>query len=282
MKDRSGFITFLRLLGYFLPGNYLKTAFYLNVIAKPRKALRNLLNNFYRMDHIYDVLKEVKGKYKGNFSILEFGTANGYAFTKMLYATKYLRLDHQVTVHAFDSFEGLRESKDPRDQGIVAENWEEGQFLGNYEKLERYCRKHYKNYQFHKGYYEDTLTKESLTFLKDNPPILVWIDCDYYSSSLTIFKYLITYLPNGCVLYFDDYDFNYGSRLTCEAKLVHEINHGLFGDNIELVLDRNLSMDSRRIYRFIDITSTIRYEPISTQEGWFGKARSRTNDSPMP
>lgn len=69
--DKSPLITILRLIGNFLPGDYLKTIFYLNAIAKPRKALRSLLNSFYRMDRIYDVLEEFKSTYKGNFSILE-------------------------------------------------------------------------------------------------------------------------------------------------------------------------------------------------------------------
>jgi hypothetical protein len=53
------------------------------------------------------------------------------------------------------------------------------------------------------------------------------------------------------VIYFDDLDnLNYGSRFTGESRLVHEINCGLFGDNIELVADTALSLFSRRIYRF--------------------------------
>ena len=135
-RDRSSFITILRLLAKILPGDYLKTAFYLNVIAKPRKAVRLMLSTFYRMDHIYEVLKEFKNTYNGNFSILEFGTAQGYSFTKMLYATKYLQMDHRVVVHAFDSFEGLAASDDPAEQ----RRWSEGAFKGDYEVLEAYCR----------------------------------------------------------------------------------------------------------------------------------------------
>src|SRR5687767_10982932 len=86
IADRSALITVLRVLGKLLPGDYLKTTFYLKAIAIPRKALRYLLNSFYRMDHIYDVLKEFKSTYGGSFSVLEFGTANGHSFTKMLYA----------------------------------------------------------------------------------------------------------------------------------------------------------------------------------------------------
>lgn len=265
-----------------MPGNYLKTTLYLNVISKPRKVLRNLLNSFYRLDHIYDVLKEFKSTYKGKFSILEFGTADGYSFTKMLYATKYLHMDERVIVQAFDSFEGMPAAIDLKDQDMIAnDGWVEGQFRGNYKELEDYCRQRYKNYRIHKGYFEETLTNEFLNSLKTHLPILVWIDCDYYSSARTVFERLIPYLPSGCVIYFDDYDFNFGSRFTGEARLIHEINHGVFGDKIELVLDRNLSLNSNRVYRFIDYESDLQYERLF-KENWASQLRRRTNDSPMP
>jgi len=54
MADKSGFITLLRYVGMVLPGDYIKTFFYLNFIAKPRKFIRLCLESFYRMDHIYD------------------------------------------------------------------------------------------------------------------------------------------------------------------------------------------------------------------------------------
>lgn len=280
--DKSALITVLRLIGKFLPGDYLKTTIYLNAIAKPRKALRLLLNSFYRIDHIYDVLKEVKSKYKGNFSILEFGTADGYAFTKMLYATKYLDMSDRVIVHAFDSFEGMPAAKDAKDQDMVAnDGWVEGQFRSNYQRLEEYCHQRYKNYQIHPGYFEESITDEFLQSLKVNQPILVWIDCDYYSSAKTVFQRLIPYLPSGCVIYFDDIDFNYGSRFTGEARIIYEVNQGMFGNNIELVLDRKLSMESNRIYRFIRFESDNHYEQIY-KTNYANILHHRSNDSPLP
>ena len=279
----SPLMTILRLFSKLLPGDYLKTLFYLNLIEKPRRLLRLSLNTFYRMDHIYAVLKEFKHHYKGNFSILEFGTSDGYAFTKMLYATKYLNMADRVIVHTFDSFKGMPSPADEKDQDLIAnDSWVEGQFRGRYEELEEYCSKRYKNYQIHKGYFNETLTEGLLSSFKTHLPILVWIDCDYYSSARTVFEKLIFCLPNGCVIYFDEYEqFNFGSRFTGEARLVYEINHGLFGDDIELVLDSNLSLNTKRIYRFIRCKSPIRYERLSKSE-WATQVHKRTNDSPLP
>ncbi len=280
--DKSPFIVLLRRLGKLLPGNYLKTTVYLNLVHKPRKILRRLLNSFYRMDIIYEVIQEFKNQYKGNFSILEFGTADGYSFTKMLYATKYLDMDNRITVHTFDSFEGMPASVDAKDKDVIADDgWVEGQFKGRYQELEDYCRSHYKNYQIHKGYFQDTLTDENLSFLKNNLPILVWIDCDYYSSTRTVFDKLIPYLPNGCVVYFDDYDFNFGSRFTGEARIVYEINQGVLGEGIELILDRELSLNSNRVYRFIRFESDLHFERLY-KRNLASQLRQRTNDSPMP
>jgi hypothetical protein len=277
-RDRSSFITILRLLAKILPGDYLKTAFYLNVIAKPRKAVRLMLSTFYRMDHIYEVLKEFKNTYNGNFSILEFGTAQGYSFTKMLYATKYLQMDHRVVVHAFDSFEGLAASDDPAEQ----RRWSEGAFKGDYEVLEAYCQERYRNYKIHKGYFEDTLTESVLEELATQPPILIWIDCDYYEPARMVLERLVPYLPNGCVFYFDDVDVEFGSRFSGEAKLIYEINQGLLSDDIELVLDKKLSLDSRRIYRFVNGKNGRQYERLPDSHWAAGIPRPLGNNSPLP
>ena len=281
MTDRSLLIALLQAIGILLPGDYLKTAFYRTAVARPRRALRRALNAFYRMDQIYAVLEEAKA-YKGQFSILEFGTHNGYAFTKMLYATEYMGLADRVTVHSFDSFEGLPAPVDRRDESVVPNRFvfAEGQYRGNYAELHQYCRGRYRNYAIHKGYFEDSLTPELLETFRDQLPLLLWIDCDYYSSTHTVMTRLLPFIPSGCVVYFDDYNYNFGSRLTGEARFVHELNRQEFGDGIELVLDRELGLDSGSVYRFVRLEGGARYEqltPAITRRG-----RQRGNGSALP
>ena len=282
MKDESNFIAILRTIERFIPGNYLKTFFYLNFISRPRQAIRLSLNSFYRMDYIFGVLNEIKQNYKGHFSILEFGVADGYSFTKKLYATKYLKMDDRVMLYGFDTFEGMPEAKDIYDKDIIAnDGWVKGQFKGNYESLNEYCSKHYNNFSLFKGYFEDSLDITFLEKLKTELPILIWIDCDYYSSAKVVFDRLIPFIPNGCVIYFDEYEFNYGSRFTGEAKIVYEINSGKFGDGIELVLDSMLSMNSQRIYRMINLNNPTQYQRLYSVND-VSNLRRRTNDSPLP
>jgi len=279
----SPLLKILRALTWLIPGDYLKTAIYLNCIERPRRTLRSALNTFYRMDHIYAVIREFRNNYRGNFSILEFGTADGYSFTKMLYATRYLKMEHRVTVHTFDSFEGMPPAADARDLDLVGgDSWAPGQFRGRYEHLRRYCESKYRNFRIHKGYFEESITPQVLESLRSELPILVWVDCDYYSSAKVIMERLLPYLPNGCVLYFDEYDnMNYGSRLTGEARLVHEINGGVFGEDIELVRDDELGLNSKRVYRFVRFGTSLRYSPLSTENAP-NVVHVRTNDSPLP
>jgi len=100
-----------------------------------------------------------------------------------------------------------------------------------------------------------------LDSLRHDPPILVWFDADDYGSTRQPFERLLPYLPNGCVIYLDEYGpQSFGARDPGEARLVYEVNHGMFGTDVELVLDPALSLDSRRVYRFERTGSTLGYE----------------------
>ncbi|MET0658624.1 MAG: class I SAM-dependent methyltransferase [Steroidobacteraceae bacterium] len=281
-RPKSPLLRLLRVFSALLPGDYLKTAFYLNCIDLPRRAIRDALHTFYRYDHVYGVLKEFR-EHPGKFSLIEFGTSDGYSFVKLLYATKYLHLADRVIVHGFDSFEGMPVAVDESDEDwITRDNWVPGQFRGSYEKLDAYCSRHYSNYRLHKGYFEQSIDEEFLDSLQSYPPILVWIDCDYYSSARTVFERMRDHLPNGCVVYFDDLDnLNYGSRLTGEARLVHEINAEEFGEKIELIPDERLSLYSRRLYRFFRVPPNRIYE-TEMERGTATQVHRRSNGSPLP
>ena len=282
MKEDGGiFISILKVIGNLVPGTYLKTFTYLNCISAPRKFLRKSLGAFYRMDHVYDVLTELKTRYKGNASILEFGVADGYALVKKLYAARYLKVEDRVVVHGFDTFEGLPEVTSSADDALVrGAEWTQGHYHGRYENLLNYCRSKYDNVQLHRGLFEETITDEFLQTLVERPPILIWIDCDYYTSTKAVFERLIPYIPTGCIVYFDDINFNFRSRLTGEMRVVWEINQGKFGEGIELVPDPDLSLSSDRIYRFVNVNQDKSFELLDSIEQ--DPVRRRRDDSPLP
>jgi hypothetical protein len=280
-RKSGAFAAALGMLGRCLPGEHFKTAVYLNCIAAPRKMLREAATSFYRMDHIYEVLGQFRDQYDGRFSILEFGVADGYTFTKQLFATRYLGMTDRVMVHGFDTFTGLPEWTDPADQAMVGgDEWIPGMFHGRYEELKNHCDRKYPNYQLHKGLFEDTITDEFLASLQEFVPILIWIDCDYYISTKQIFEKMIDHIPSGCVVYFDDIEYNFGSRFTGEMRIVSEINNGRFGDGVELVRDRNLSWNSDRIYRFINLNAKTKHR-LKPQVGGH-HVRHRGDGSPFP
>lgn len=282
MRARPPAIRALHGLGRLVPGEYLRTLVYRALVARPRKALRVALGGFYRFEHVYDVLEEFTTRYEGRFSVLELGTAAGYALTKMLYATRYLGVEDRVTVHGFDTFAGLPAPVDDADLGLVDDDgWGEGQFQASYRELEDHCRARYRNYRLHPGRFEETLTPERLEALCDEPAILVWIDCDYYSSTRLALARLVPYLPSGCVLYFDDVDFNFGSRFTGERRAIHELNQGGFGEGLELVPDLRLGLDSGRVYRFVARDARVRYRTVRRAAAPRG-ARPARDGSPFP
>jgi len=255
MKQQSGFFKALGMIGRVVPGERLRTWVYLNLFYAPRKFMRSVATGFYRMDHIYEVLSEFRDTYQGRFSILEFGVAGGYSFTKKLHAVRYLGMEEMVMVHGFDTFQGLPEVDHEADKALVGgDEWIAGHYRGQKEQLEAYCQtKGYRNYRLHQGLFEDTLTPEVLAELAEWRPMLVWLDCDYYSSTRTALERILPVLPSGSVLYFDDIYYNFSSRLTGQMKLVAEVNQGRLGGQVELVPDAALSWDSERVYRFINL-----------------------------
>ena len=177
---------------------------------------------------------------------------------------------------------GCQRPNQSSDEDLIAsDGWVEGQFKSSYDSLDTYCRTKYDNYHLHKGYFEDSITDAFLESLRMTPPILVWIDCDYYSSARAVFERIIPFIPSGCTIYFDEYEFNFGSRFTGEARIVHEINHGKFGEGIELVLDHDLSLNSQRIYRFINLQTANVYQRVA-RINTSDYLHRRTNNSPLP
>jgi hypothetical protein len=282
MQEKGGlFANVLNVMGRCLPGERFKTTVYLNCVAAPRKMLREAVTGFYRMDHIYEVLREFGNHYEGRFSILEFGVADGYSFTKKLFATQYLGLTDRVVVHGFDTFSGLPDGEDTADEALVAgEEWTPGTYRGRYEDLKQYCELRYDNFRLHKGLFEDSLTNEFLFTLHEYLPILIWIDCDYYNSTKQVFDRLAPHIPTGCVVYFDDMHFNFSSRFTGEMRVVAELNNGNFGQGLELVPDRALTWNSNRVYRFINLDAKTKHRRKPRPGG--DPVRYRRDDSPFP
>ena len=130
---------------------------------------------------------------------LEFGVYKGESIN---YIAKKIP---EKTIYGFDSFEGL------------PEYWREGFNKGTFFVQELPPVE--KNVILIKGFFKDSLP----TFLKNQsgPVSFLHIDCDLYSSTTTIFKWLGDHIVDGTIIIFDEY-FNYPSWKEGEYKAFQE------------------------------------------------------------
>ena len=133
----------------------------------------------------YDTLDHALEQVSFKGIICEFGVWKGKSIN-------YIAKKNAQKVHAFDSFEGLPET--------WLSTHKKGHFaLKNMPFFE-------KNVVIHKGWFDDTLPQ----FVKEHTENISFlhIDCDLYSSTKTIFKWLDKQIVEGTIIVFDEY-FNY-------------------------------------------------------------------------
>lgn len=119
---------------------------------------------------------------------LEFGVADGASLRHVAGQTAR-------ALHGFDSFEGL------------PEHW-----AGTFERKGKFGRQGTlpevpANVTLHKGWFDETLPGFLAQHVGE-PVAFLHVDCDIYSSTVTIFRELSSRLQSGTVIVFDEY-FNY-------------------------------------------------------------------------
>ena len=109
-------------------------------------------------------------------------------------------------VYVFDSFQGLPPRKDEKDNYV---EWKEGAFKTTLPTLKNQLTRLGFNpdaptLHYVVGFYEKTLTKSLQKDLKAQPPSIVTVDVDYYSSTIRLLNWLKPILRSGAIFYFDD------------------------------------------------------------------------------
>jgi hypothetical protein len=112
---------------------------------------------------------------------IEFGVARGKSM-------RWIASRVKETVHGFDSFEGIQE------------HWN-GNPIGAFAQEKR--PKVPDNVLFHVGYFDATLPGFIETYT--DPLAFLHVDCDLYSSTVTIFEFLGNRLQPGAIVLFDEY-----------------------------------------------------------------------------
>lgn len=137
--------------------------------------------NSHRGHSVQYATKFINPEYK---HVLEFGVFEGFSLNLIRDS-----LDESYKVFGFDSFQGLPED-------WVGTDCKKGHFTTN--NFVPYIDK----VKLFRGWFEDTIPD----YLKEADTIgLLHIDCDLYSSTKTIFKYLHPYIKPGTIIVFDDW-----------------------------------------------------------------------------
>ena len=168
----------------------------------------------------------------------EFGCHSGRTFAAAMLAAKFLR--HELDAYAFDSFEGLPDTKSEED-GIFVK----GSFATSVEEFKAIILKkvgvEIGDSHLVKGFYSDTLNPITKKGLPQSVGA-VHIDVDLYKSAIDVLNFVKDFLVNGTVVLFDDwYCFSPGEnrgeqRALCEfcernadIEFVHWKNYSTFG-----------------------------------------------------
>ena len=190
----------------------------------------------------------------------EFGV--GWAGTLMNYikalkefcrrSKKDLYLYH---IFGFDSFEGLPNKISPKDDH---KEWYKGCYSNSLSDIKQKVIKQgidlrRGNVHFIKGFYEETLTPTLRNELRDYPPSIVTVDCDYYSSTKTVLEWLRPMLFSGTIFYFDDIWSFHGNPNYGELGAINEFNKAGKGQLTPIPLfglNSKIFIYSRREFEF--------------------------------
>lgn len=175
--------------------------------------LAKFLNKFLprqKSEERTDFLKKImnfvhKCKIPGDY--LEFGVFKGSTFFEVYRIAKAKRLN-DMRFFAFDSFEGLPESK-----GIDKESrqFEKGEYHATIEQFKSHIKKHAvtggdpKDIVVVPGWFDKVLKPELKSRLKMKSAAVVWIDSDLYESAVQVLDFVVDLLVDGTIIVFDDW-----------------------------------------------------------------------------
>ncbi len=167
---------------------------------------------------------------KGHY--YEFGLGSGDTFLQFYHALKrYSRKircnnikDAEIQMFGFDCFEGLPGATTDYDSTPF---WDKGSFACSKKNFENIMSKNNveKNiYHLYEGFYENILTDDLRNTLTNNPPMIIMMDCDYYSSTKIVLEWLRPLLVDGVFFIFDDVWSFLGHPNFGERKAIAEFN----------------------------------------------------------
>jgi hypothetical protein len=174
--------------------------------------------DFIRRAFSYLTFNDIKGDYA------EFGCNGAMTFRMAYFAADIL--GYQTRLWGFDSFEGLPATADPRDKHP---QWVAGTMATSVEEFRAICTSYgipHGAYTVVPGYYDVTLPEDAGG---ERPDVVsfAYIDCDLYTSTRDVLRFLSTRIRHGTILAFDDY-FCFSDSQSSGERLASE---EAFGDD---------------------------------------------------
>jgi O-methyltransferase len=154
-----------------------------------------------------ELLKRVPAVELGDY--LEFGVSRGTSLAWVSRALSDRRLPH-VRLIGFDSFEGL--PPEAADEG-----WVPGDFKSSYEATKAYLVSmdlDMRRVTLVKGWFRDTCTADTKANLSLEKASVVMVDCDIYSASRDVLRYVEPLIRDHAIVICDDW----GSRSSDEQR----------------------------------------------------------------
>jgi len=147
---------------------------------------------------------------------LEFGVYRGSSFTTSFMLAKKKKLS-RMRFFAFDSFSGL-----PEGEGGI---WEAGMYCCSRKRFTSFIHKtgvDLKKVIIIEGLYSDTLNEETKSLYQLRKAAIIHVDCDLYSSTVTVLSFIESLLSTGTIIIFDDWNCFSGDDNHGEKKAFNE------------------------------------------------------------
>lgn len=164
---------------------------------KSEELMIKFLDEFFWKSFSMLKMNRIKGDY------LEFGCGNNVRSFRLAYKYKVLE-KMKLRLFAFDSFQGLS-----KPEGIDKHaQWRKGAMavsIKDFHKVLASQNASPKEYHIVPGFYNETLDGFSPSKYGIKKAAMVFVDCDLYSSTVSVLNFVKEALTDGCVIAFDDW-----------------------------------------------------------------------------
>ncbi|MBI1898580.1 MAG: hypothetical protein HYS04_18910 [Acidobacteria bacterium] len=166
-----------------------------------------------------------KNRISGDYC--EFGSNGAMTFVLAYYASR--RFQHPALapriLWSFDSFQGLPPQKGPKDEHP---EWVQGWLKTEEPQFHRILKNAgvpRSAYRTVAGFYEDTIGHAATRRPAELPSdiALAYIDCDLYSSTMSVLEFLAPRVKHGMIIACDDYFLNSASAGSGERMALFEV-----------------------------------------------------------